>query len=107
MTDLGGVDVKFGEDAAESIAVDAQFFGGLALVASVGGQNFEDKATFEFADRFFVCNASGMHLGHKAVQLSLQGNPLSFLPVVRRGLMVNDARQELSSRLQPVRLFLF
>jgi hypothetical protein len=70
IADLGGIHVKLGDGAAQSIPVHAEFLGGFALVAAMGGEHFENEPLFELADGFVVSNATGVHLADQAVQLA-------------------------------------
>jgi hypothetical protein len=67
---FGQIEAKLGHGPAEGIAVDAQFFRGLALVAPVRNQHFTQVLPFEFAHGILVADSAGMHLRHKAVQFS-------------------------------------
>ena len=68
--DLLGVHVELREGAAESVAVHAELFGGLALVAAMAGEDFCDETLFELTDRIGVGNAGGMHLEDEAVEFA-------------------------------------
>ena len=75
VADLRGVHVELGQGAAEGIAVHAKFFGGLALVALVLRQHFEDVALFELTNGLRVGDAGAVHLRDQTVQFALQGFP--------------------------------
>jgi hypothetical protein len=85
MAHFRGVDLKFGENAAESIAMHSEFFGSFALITAVGSKHFKDKAPLEFTHGFIVGDATSVHLGDQAVQFSFHSKLSFFLPVVRRG----------------------
>lgn len=44
-----------------------EFFGGLALVASMTSQNFRDETLLELANRIGVRNAGGVHLVYEVI----------------------------------------
>ena len=80
VADLRGVHVELGQGAAEGVAVHAEFFGGLALVALVLRQNFKDVALFELTNGLRVRDAGAVHLRDQTVQFALQGySSLQFL----------------------------
>ena len=80
VANLRGVHVELGQSAAEGVAVHAEFFGGLALVALVLRQNFKDVALFELTNGLRVRDAGAVHLRDRAVQFALQGfSSLQFL----------------------------
>ncbi len=70
--DLGGVEVELGERAAEGVAVHAEFIGGLALIALVVREHFEDVALLELAHGIGVRNAGAVHLCDETVKFALQ-----------------------------------
>jgi len=72
--DQRGIDLQFGQNPAQRVAVHAQFFRRLALVAPVTGQDLEDKPPLEFAHGFVVGDAACVHLGDKVVQLAFHRN---------------------------------
>src|ERR1700744_5495127 len=64
---LLGVHVQFREGAAQSVAVHAEFFGCLTLVASMTCEYFRDVTLFELAHCIGVRDASGVHLEDEVV----------------------------------------
>jgi hypothetical protein len=52
------VELKFGHRAAQRVAVHAQFFGCLTLIAPVRYQNFSQILPFEVAYRFLIANSA-------------------------------------------------
>jgi hypothetical protein len=70
IADLGGVHVELGDSPAQRIPVHTELFGGLALVAAMGGKYLKDEALFELADGFVIGNTTGVHLANQAVQLA-------------------------------------
>jgi len=73
IADLGGVHVEFSQGAAEGVAMHAELFGSLALVALVLCQHFEDVALFELANGLRIRNAGVVHLRDQTVHFALQG----------------------------------
>src|SRR6185312_17451535 len=84
VADLRGVHVQLGKGAAERVAVHAQLFGGLALVALVVRKHFEDVTLFELANGFRIWDNGTVHLCDETIQFALQG--FSSLAVSSRGL---------------------
>ncbi len=64
-----GVELEFGDGAAESIAVHAQLAGRLALVALAVLQHGENELLLEFADGFGISDAALVHLHDQSFQL--------------------------------------
>src|SRR5580704_419226 len=62
VANLRGVHIEFGEGAAQGVAVHAEFFGGLALVALVLSKHFKDVALLELTNGLRVGNAGTVHL---------------------------------------------
>jgi hypothetical protein len=75
--DLRWIDLKIGDGAAERVAVHAQRLRGFALVSLVMRQYLHEEALFELAHGFIVGNSTGVHLGHKVIQLAFHLIPLS------------------------------
>src|SRR6202020_2689882 len=72
VADLRGVHVELGQGTAEGVAVHAKLFGGLALVALVLGQHFEDIALFKLTNGLRVGDAGAVHLRDQTVHFALQ-----------------------------------
>jgi hypothetical protein len=75
--DLQWIDVELGDGAAERVAVHTQRLRGFTLVSFVMRQYLNEKALFELAHGFVVGNSTGVHLGHKVIQLAFHLIPLS------------------------------
>ncbi len=81
---LSGVEVEFGEDAAEGVAVHSELLGGLALVAFVVGEDFEQVAALELTDSFVVGDSGAVHLHYETVEFALHEVPCLRLEVGSR-----------------------
>lgn len=77
IAELADIELELGDGARESIAVHAEFAGGLALIAFVLLKHIHDEALFEFADSFRIKNSTGVHLSYECFKLVLHG-VLSF-----------------------------
>ena len=64
-----GVELEFGDRAAESVAVHTELASSLALISVAVLQDRKDKFLFEFADGFGVGDTASVHLHHKSFQL--------------------------------------
>ena len=69
-TDLRGVEVELGECAAKGVAMHAQLLGGLALIAAMAGEDFEDESLLELANRIGVREAGGVHLEDESIEFA-------------------------------------
>ena len=54
VANLRGIQIELRERAAERVPVHTELFGGLALIALVVSQNFEDVTLFKLPDRVRV-----------------------------------------------------
>src|SRR5271163_1689549 len=68
------VQLQFGDGPAQGVAVHTQLARGLALIAAVPRQHFQNEAFLELAYGFGISDAAGLHVCHQTVQLSLQRN---------------------------------
>jgi len=76
--DLGRVHVQLCESPAQSVAMHAEFCGGLALVAAMVREDLKDIALFELPNRVRVGDSGGVHLSDQGVQFALQGGYLTY-----------------------------
>ena len=71
VADLCRVDLQFRDGATEGVAVHAKLGSGLALVATVVGEDLKQVTALELAHGFIVRNTAAMHLRHYAFKFSL------------------------------------
>ena len=62
---LADIDLQFGDGAAQSVAVHAQFARCAALVALVFLEHGENETLLELADAFRIKNVAAVHLQDK------------------------------------------
>src|ERR1700740_3494813 len=67
---LYGINIEFGDYAAECIAVHAKLFGSLTLVSLVVCQYGEQITALEFAHSFSIGDSARMHCCHKGFQFA-------------------------------------
>jgi len=72
IADLSGVHVQLGKGAAEGIAVHAELFSGLALIALVVSEDLKDVTLLELANGFRVGDTGAVHLCNESIQFALQ-----------------------------------
>jgi hypothetical protein len=75
---LGEAKAELGHRAAQGVAMDAKFLGGLTLIASVSYQHFAQILPLELANSIVIADAAGMHLRDQAIQFSSHVHPLLF-----------------------------
>ncbi len=68
--DLGWIEFQFGHDAAQGVAVHAEFSCSLALVAFIVAQDFLNITAAKLADGLLVGDATGVHLYDKIIQFA-------------------------------------
>lgn len=73
--DSGCIEVKLGERAAQGVAMHAEFFRGLALVALVMCEDLQDVAPLELPESVGVWNTGTVHLRDQAIQFALHDCP--------------------------------
>ena len=79
MTNLHGIDIQFGNGAAERVAMHAQFFCCLTLIALVVRKYCKKVTALEFTHRFSIRNTASMHRCHKDFQFAFH-KYLSLIP---------------------------
>ena len=79
IADLGWIDLQLGDDAAERVAMHAQFLRGLTLIALVVRQYDEQVTAFKFPHSLFIGNTTRMHCCYKGFQFAFHKN-LSLMP---------------------------
>ncbi len=89
VADLDGVEVEFGEGAAQRVAMHAELGGGLALIPLVVRKDFEDEALLELTYGLGVGNAGAVHLRDQYVQFALQR--VAFLVAGPRGSIQDES----------------
>ena len=78
LANLGRIHTQLAEGAAEGVAMHAELFGGLALVAAMARQDLKDEALLELAHRVHVRHSCGLHSQNKMVQLALHSRFLAY-----------------------------
>ena len=73
--DSGCIEVKLGERAAQGVAMHAEFFRGLALVALVMCEDLQDVAPLELPESVGIWNTGAVHLRDQAIQFALHDCP--------------------------------
>ena len=66
-TSLRRINAQLLYGTTQRVSVHAQFLGGLALVAAMARQYFQDKALLELTNSLGVGDTAGMHLDDKAL----------------------------------------
>lgn len=74
-----GIELEFGDGAAESVAVHAELTGRLALISVAVLQNGKNEFLLEFAHGFGISDTAAVHLHHKGFQLIFHDASLSAL----------------------------
>ena len=64
-----GVELEFGNGAAEGVAVHAKLAGSFALVSVAVLQDRENELLLEFADGFGIGNTASVHVHNQSFQL--------------------------------------
>ncbi len=74
IANLRRVEIEFSEGPAERIAMHAEFFCSLALVAFMVSEHLEDVALLELLDGVRVGDSGAVHLDNDSVEFALQGH---------------------------------
>jgi hypothetical protein len=91
----------YGYFSIQSIAVDAEHFGGTALVSMGLGQRGLNEFLFKRADGFIEKDSFFNHLGNKQLQFLFHGLPLSGVfapPPLNRVISIRETRFEIARR---------
>ena len=70
LLDLCRVHVELGEGTAKCVAMHAELFCSLALVAAMAREYFEDETLFELAHSVRVRKTGGVHLKNEVVEIA-------------------------------------
>ena len=78
-TDRRRVHAQLGHRAAQRVAVHAECFGGLALIATMLRENFVEKTLLELADGVGIAHARCVHLRDEDIEIAFHLGDVTLL----------------------------